>query len=122
VELANLGEGLRRLCELLLAAGAGALYPSLLGGPAVLDADGLRALPAALPRERASLMTVHLFASCPMGEDERRCATDSFGRVHGADGLHVADASLMCSAPGVNPQGTVMALAHRNALRYLERG
>ena len=74
-----------------------------------------------LPRRTANLMTVHLFASTPMGEDQRRCAVDSFGRVHGVDGLWVADAGLMCSAPGVNPQGTVMALAHRNAMHYLER-
>jgi choline dehydrogenase-like flavoprotein len=54
-----------------------------------------------------------------MGEDRRRCATDSFGRVHDQDGLHIADASLLCTAPGVNPQGSVMAFARRNALRFL---
>lgn len=121
LELQRLGDGLAKLCRLLFAAGAEALYPGLAGAPVLTDPGQVAQLPAVLPRARANLMTIHLFASCPMGEDERRCAADSFGRVHGADGLHVADASLLCSAPGVNPQGTIMALAHRNALHFLER-
>ena len=66
-------------------------------------------------------MTIHLFSSCPMGEDQARCVTDSFGRVHGHDDLYIADASLLCTAPGVNPQGSVMAFARRNALHFLGR-
>jgi choline dehydrogenase-like flavoprotein len=64
-------------------------------------------------------MTIHLFSSCPMGEQRSRCATDSFGRVHGFDNLRVNDASLLCTAPGVNPQGSTMAIARRNALHFL---
>jgi choline dehydrogenase-like flavoprotein len=41
--------------------------------------------------------------------------------VHGTEGLFVNDASLLCTAPGVNPQGTIMALARRNVLRFLNR-
>jgi choline dehydrogenase-like flavoprotein len=76
-------------------------------------------LPETLPDGLASLMTVHLFSSCPMGEDRNKCATDSFGRVHGFKNLFVNDASLLCTAPGVNPQGSIMALARRNALHFL---
>ncbi|OQB91089.1 MAG: Cholesterol oxidase precursor [Verrucomicrobia bacterium ADurb.Bin118] len=64
-------------------------------------------------------MTIHLFSSCPMGEDRKRCATDSFGRLHGFTNLRINDASLLCTAPGVNPQGTIMALARRNVLQFL---
>jgi choline dehydrogenase-like flavoprotein len=64
-------------------------------------------------------MTIHLFSSCPMGERRDRCAVDSFGRVHGTPNLRVADASILCGPPGVNPQGTIMALARRNALHFL---
>jgi choline dehydrogenase-like flavoprotein len=35
------------------------------------------------------------------------------------DGLHVADASLLCGPTVVNPQGTVMAIAHRNVQEFL---
>ncbi len=65
-------------------------------------------------------MTIHLFSSCPMGENRDLCAVDSFGRVHEIEGLHVADASLLPTALGVNPQGSIMAFARRNALRFIE--
>ncbi|MEO7397875.1 MAG: GMC oxidoreductase, partial [Ilumatobacteraceae bacterium] len=45
------------------------------------------------------------------------CAADSFGRMRGMKNVWVNDASLLPEAPGVNPQGTVMAFAVRNA-RY----
>jgi len=115
----HLAEGLGKLAEVLFAAGALALYPGLAGGPRLLSRDDLRQLPEMLPNGLARLMTVHLFSSCPMGEDQHVCATDSFGRVHGFDHLFVNDASLLCTAPGVNPQGSIMALARRNVIHFL---
>jgi glycine/D-amino acid oxidase-like deaminating enzyme len=115
----DLADGQRKLAEMLFAAGAGAIYPTTSGSEAVGDAGGVTTLPTELPRGAGGLMTVHLFSSCPMGERRDVCATDSFGRVHGARNLFVADASLLCGAPGVNPQGTIMALARRNALHFL---
>jgi len=78
--------------------------------------------PGILPAGRSNLMSVHLFSSCPMGENREKCATDSFGKVHGADNLYINDASLLCTAPGVNPQGSIMAFARRNALHFLQAG
>jgi len=115
----DLAVGLRRLCELLLAAGARELYPSVAGVPRICCERDLIHIPAMLPPRRTSLMTIHLFSSCPMGENLRRCATNSFGQVFGAPNLFVNDASLISAAPGVNPQGTVMAFARRNALHFL---
>jgi len=118
-DMAGLSDGLKKLCRALLAAGAEALYPGVPGlGPLTSEAD-LEKIPAALPRGRTSLMSIHLFSSCPMGENKKLAAVDSFGRVHGEKNLRVADAGLLCDAPGVNPQGTVMALAARNALEFL---
>ena len=117
-----LAEGLRRLCEALLAAGAIALFPSLSGVEPIREMAQLGVFTGQCVRESASLMTIHLFSSCPMGEDRSKCATDSYGGVHGAPGLYISDASLLCSAPGVNPQGTIMAFARRNALHFLESG
>jgi hypothetical protein len=118
----DLGEGLKKLCEALFAGGATELYPGVTGGPALLKRDDLAKLPEVLPSGLASLMTIHLFSSCPMGENREKCATDSFGRVHGFKNLHVGDASLLCTAPGVNPQGSVMAFARRNVVRFLGGG
>ena len=110
---------LRRLCELLFAAGATHLYPSILGFPVLRSEDDLSRIPAELSRRWTSLMTVHLFSSCPMGENEEHCALDSFGQVRGHRNLIVNDASLLCTAPGVNPQGSIMAFARRNALHFI---
>lgn len=115
----NLADGLRKLSQLLFQAGATTLYPSLFGGPALHGSGSVSKLPELLPDGKASLMTIHLFSSCPMGEDREKCATDSFGRVHGFKNLFVNDASLLCTAPGVNPQGSIMAIARRNALKFL---
>ena len=54
-----------------------------------------------------------------MGEAERHCPVDSFGRLRGFDNVRVSDASIIPDAPGVNPQGTVMALALRNVRHFL---
>ena len=41
---------------------------------------------------------------------------DSHGKLHGFDNVFINDSSLLPEATGVNPQGTVMAVARRNAL------
>lgn len=121
-DMAALAEGLRRLCELLFAAGATHLFPSVSGLGPFMGLKDLEKIPPVLPRGATQLMTIHLFSSCPMGEDPARCVTDSFGRFRGGDGLFINDASLLPSAPGVNPQGTIMAFARRNVHRWLELG
>ncbi len=117
----QLAEGWHKLAQVLLAAGATTLYPSLTRGPVLRSDEDLAQLPDILPAGLANLMTVHLFSSCPMGEDKSKCATDSFGRVHGFQNLFVNDASLLCTGPGVNPQGSIMAIARRNALKFLDK-
>jgi choline dehydrogenase-like flavoprotein len=120
-DMRDLADGTRKLSELLFAAGAEAVYPTVEGALPLAGVRDLARIADPLPRGRTSLMTIHLFSSCPMGEDKRRCVADSFGRVHGHQDLHIADASLLCTAPGVNPQGSLMAFARRNALHFLDR-
>jgi choline dehydrogenase-like flavoprotein len=79
------------------------------------------ALSTALPRS-AKLMTVHLCSSVPTGEHRDRCPADSYGRIRGVASLRVNDASLVPSAPGINPQGTIMAIAARNCAQFLAEG
>ena len=68
---------------------------------------------------KATVMTVHLCSTVPMGGSPDWSATDSYGRVWGTANVWVNDASLLPDAPGVNPQGTVMAIVIRNVRRYL---
>ena len=115
----DLADGVRKLSELLLYSGALAVYPAVAGVRECSSLDELSRIPATLPAGRENLMTIHLFSSCPMGENAARCATDSFGKVRGFESLFISDASLLCTPPGVNPQGSVMAFARRNALHFL---
>ena len=115
---ALLGSGLARLAMVMLEAGAEEVYPSFRGAPLVRTRADLATLHARFSAGKASVMTVHLCSTVPMGEDSSRCGANSFGRVHGCSNVWVNDASLLPTAPGVNPQGTVMALAIRNARRF----
>ena len=114
-----MSDGLRRLCRILLAAGAVRVLPILDGAQAMRSPADLWKLPRPLPPGRARLSTVHLMGTCPMGEIPA-AAADSFGRVNRRGSLRIADASLFCDSPGVNPQGGVMALARRAARNFLE--
>jgi choline dehydrogenase-like flavoprotein len=121
-DLRHLSVGLARLASLLLAAGARAVYPGVFGLPVIKnEMESIRWLDELLPLSALSLTTVHAFSSCPMGERADRCATDSFGSVPRYENLYVNDASLLPDSPGVNPQGSVMAFARRNAIRFSER-
>ena len=115
---AMLGSGLARLALLMLEAGAEEVYPSYRGAPVVRGRRDLATMQSRFAASKASVMTVHLCSTVPMGEDTAQCGADSFGRVHGTVNVWVNDASLLPTAPGVNPQGTVMALSIRNARRF----
>lgn len=117
----DLADGWRKLAEALFAAGAESVFPCVAGSLPLRSPADFKGIPEQLATGTGNLMTIHLFCSCPMGEDRKRCATDSFGRVHGHPNLRINDASLLCTAPGVNPQGTIMALARRNTLQFLGR-
>jgi choline dehydrogenase-like flavoprotein len=119
-DLRELAEGLYRLAEVLFAAGAVAVYPSIPGYPILRSAADLKKLPDTLSPAHANTTALHLFSSCPMGENRSLCAADSYGRVHDVEGLSIADSSLLCGPTVVNPQGTVMAVAHRNVQRIIE--
>jgi choline dehydrogenase-like flavoprotein len=120
-DLHLLRQGLGRLALLSLRAGATRLWPSVRGAPIASTEGDIPAMVEPLGRGTASLMTVHLFSSATMGEHDC-CPLDSFGRSKDVRGLYVNDASLLPTAPGVNPQGTIMTIAKRNVARWLDSG
>lgn len=119
-EKEDLAEGLKRLCELLFAAGAEVLYPSIAGSSPLHSMEDVNKLPASIPPATSNLMTIHLFSSCPMGENQEVCVADSFGKLHGEEHLYINDASLLPTALGVNPQGSIMAFALRNISHFIK--
>ena len=110
-DVAKFRAGLARLRELFEAAGAREVYLPL---------------PPGVSPERARARDLKLMAFHPLGTarasaDPARGVLDGDLRVHGVEGLHVADGSVMPSSLGVNPQLTIMALATRLAYHLLER-
>ncbi len=118
-DLSRLARGLVHLGEVLLAAGAVELFPSIAGGAVVTDRTGLGTWWHELTRARAGIMTIHLTSSIRMGEERELTGADSYGRVWGTENLYVNDASLLPDAPGVNPQAAIMMIAARNADHFL---
>jgi choline dehydrogenase-like flavoprotein len=105
-----------RLAQVMFAAGARLVVPNIVGHTGWYSPEQARCeLANGLPKRRTNLMTIHLFSSCPPGEALEKTVTDSFGRMRGIENLILADASQIPEPPGVNPQGTVMALAFRAA-------
>lgn len=121
-DLGLLGQGLEHLGRLLFTAGARQLFSPVPGRPPLDHPDQLDTLRAVPPGGGVAVSTIHLFSTLPMGEDRDRCAVDSYGRLHGADNVRVHDASILPSSPGVNPQGTIMAIVRRNTAHMLASG
>ena len=118
----NLRKGIAHLARLLFAAGAIRLYPVLAGSEVLEDEGSVSRMYGQFEAPSANVMTIHLFSSCPMGEVETVTATDSFGRVRGTAGLVIADASILPTSLGVNPQGSIMALTSRNIEFLISEG
>lgn len=116
----NLSIGIAKLSELLLIAGAKEVYPDIYKHPPLKTVKECRRYTDNLiPLNRTNLYTIHIFGSCPMGEMKEKCAVDSFGKILGFTNIYINDASILPDATGVNPQGTIMAIAMRNVEHFI---
>jgi choline dehydrogenase-like flavoprotein len=112
--------GIELLTELYWAAGARAVYQPVAGIDELRDGD-----PGALGERTLKPRDLTLMAFHPLGT-ARADARGTHGvvdenlKLHGVDGLHVADASAIPTSLGVNPQITIMALATRLAFHLLQ--
>ncbi len=116
--------GTALLAELFFAAGARKIIMPFEGVPMLHGPDDIRrhVLARRIPKTAMEIMTVHIMGTARMGGDPARHVCDPWGKVHDAEGLYVADASLFPSPIGVNPMETIMALATRVAERLLDTG
>ena len=105
-------DAMHLVARMHVAAGARAVIPSIHGMPFKLEPDQIDQLKDAPldPRAYVAILS-HLFGGCVMGRDTKTSVCDENGRVHGYEGLIVADASVIPTNLGVNPQHTIMALA-----------
>jgi choline dehydrogenase-like flavoprotein len=104
-ELDKFRAGIARLDTLLRAAGAREVYLPLPPGT----------VPARARARDLKLMAFHPLGTARADARAAHGVVDGDLAVHGVAGLYVADGSVLPSAPGVNPQMTIMALATRLA-------
>jgi choline dehydrogenase-like flavoprotein len=57
----------------------------------------------------------HLLGTARMGDDPARSVVDSWGKVHDADNVYIADGSTFVTSGSANPTATISALALRVA-------
>jgi choline dehydrogenase-like flavoprotein len=115
-----LKEGVRRIAEIYLAAGAREVILPFLGSPPVRMRDALdRSVKAGRVEPfRVTLSSVHPQGTCPLGTDPRRSVVTPLLELHDCRGVFVCDTSVFPTSIGVPPQVTTMALAIR-AARYI---
>jgi choline dehydrogenase-like flavoprotein len=110
-EWRTLEDGMRAAARLHLAAGANEAW-SLHNDVAPLRSeDDVASARFRRGPNRLALFSAHVNGTCRMSGDAARGACTPAGALRGAPGIYVADGSLFPTAPGVNPQATIMALA-----------
>jgi choline dehydrogenase-like flavoprotein len=116
-DLDRLLEGLREAAQLLLDSGAECVMPATFRYWELRDGDvhKLSTRSGGIIKDASdiSVSTAHPQGGNPVSRDPARGVVDDRFRVHGYENLHVCDASEFPSAVTVNPQLTVMVLAHR---------
>ena len=118
-DVAAFARGIALLTELYWAAGAKAVFPPLAGIDELRDGNvGPLAL-ADLSARDLGLMAFHPLGTARADARPEHGVVDAGLKLHGVEGLYVADASAIPSSLGVNPQITVMALATRLAYSLL---
>ncbi|HVT39913.1 MAG TPA: GMC family oxidoreductase N-terminal domain-containing protein [Gemmatimonadaceae bacterium] len=118
----HLVEAVTAGARLHLAAGAREVH-TLHASPLILRSE--RDLKAVAERavgpNDIGLFSAHVNGTCRLGAERPTSGTDPHGERYGAPGVFVADGSLLPTAPGVNPQETIMALATIVAARIAAR-
>lgn len=119
-DMERLRKGLAILARTHFAAGAKKIIPGVFGLPYEIGPDQVGLLEEGPLDPRAYILIAsHLFGGTTMHKDATRGVCDENGRVHGYEGLVIADASVIPTTLGVNPQHTIMALARTFSERLL---
>jgi len=121
-ETRTIREGIKAAARIHFAAGAREVHTlhaveTVLRSAADVDRVGRR--PSG--PNQLGVLSAHVNGTCRIGTDPRTSGCTPDGERHGVPGLYVADGSILPTAPGVNPQETIMALATVIAERIVAR-
>jgi choline dehydrogenase-like flavoprotein len=118
-DAATFKRGIERLCEMYWAAGARTVYPPVEGIPELHDGAMAPLRERRIRPRDLILMAFHPLGTARADARPANGVVDGSLKLHGAEGLYVADGSVVPSSIGVNPQITIMALATRLAYELL---
>ncbi len=105
--------GMKSIAKILFAAGAEKVYLPTSDKQEIRNASEIDKVLDALQNEpaRYRYVSYHPQGTCRMGADSKTSVTNPYGESHDVKGLYVADASLLPTSIGYNPQETVYALS-----------
>jgi choline dehydrogenase-like flavoprotein len=122
-DIETLKVGVKRLIEMMFAAGAREVLPGVHGLPeritSVEEADKLFELPND-PR-RFHCIAAHLFGTAVMGRTASEGVVGPDCQAHDLPGLYVTDSSVFPTNMGVNPQHSISAVSWLVAERLADR-
>ena len=107
--------GIELLCELYFEAGAHTVFPPVEHVGALTRYEPM----PDLKPHHLTLMAFHPLGTARADARPGHGVVDADLKLHDAEGVYVADGSVVPSSLGVNPQITIMALASRLAYRLL---
>ncbi|WP_328430869.1 GMC family oxidoreductase [Streptomyces sp. NBC_00453] len=110
----------RAMGRILFAAGAHEVLTGVPRAPRARTLAELDALLAGITPRDLHLSAFHPAGTVAAGGDPGRAPSDARGRLRGAEGVLVADASVLPGCPEVNPQLSIMAAASAVTASYLE--
>ena len=122
-DLSLIARAMQRIAEVYFAAGAREIYPMVYGFPEVMteSAQASVFVERELTPQQFMLIGNHPMGTCRMGEDPANAVVNSHCESHEVENLFVCDGSIFPTAPGVNPQLSIMAFADLTARRIIPR-
>jgi hypothetical protein len=118
-DLRTFRRAIELLCECYWAAGAREVYPPVEGLGVLRDGEIEPLRTRDIRAHHLTLMAFHPMGTARADTRPAHGVVDCDLKLFGVDGVYVADASVLPSSLGVNPQITIMALATRLAYHLL---
>jgi len=120
-DAARIHYGIARSAEVHFAAGAAEVYPNVPRFGVLKPGDLPSFEAARVKPSELRLEAFHPMGTAGMDASPQRGVAGTDGAVHGAEGLYIADGSLLPSSIGVNPMMTIIAMASRVAHQLAQR-
>ncbi len=114
--------GIKAAATMMFEAGAEYVMPGVYGLPQRMTSpDELRLItPEALDATKMNIVMTHYMSSCRMGASTKYSAVNPSFETWEIERLFVADASVLPTNMGVNPQHTIVAMAWLASQRIAE--